>query len=120
MRFGGRAVQIRMNCSAFLCNAIRRLAAALQGARMLAGKFTGQSFAEAIEFFENARDGFNFNDKFFSAYLCIYLSEMLIKESGWGQATGGLSRKHVLAGWRWETRFGCETAEVNRIEVLMI
>jgi len=32
---------------------------------VLAGKFTGQSFAEAIEFFENARDGFNFNDKFF-------------------------------------------------------
>ncbi len=65
MRFGGRAVQIRMNCSAFLCNAIRRSVAALQAARVLAGKFTGQSFAEAIEFFENARDGFNFNDKFF-------------------------------------------------------
>jgi len=47
-----------MNCSAFLCNVIRRSAAALQAARVLAGKFTGQSFAEAIEFFETKRGGF--------------------------------------------------------------
>jgi len=36
----------------------RHSAAAPQAARALAGKFTGQSFAEAIEFFETKRGGF--------------------------------------------------------------
>jgi len=65
----------------------------------MARKLTGQSFAGAIEFFETKRDGLISTDTFFSSLSLYCLNWDVEKVEALAEATGGSSRKHVLAGW---------------------